>query len=36
MRDCVKPSPGSAMIAELTGDNHYYKRKGKAGEKKHK
>jgi hypothetical protein len=36
MRDCVKPSLGSAMIAELTGDNHYYKRKGKAEEKERK
>jgi hypothetical protein len=36
MRDCVKPSPDLALIAKLIGDNHYYKRKGKAEENKHK
>jgi len=36
MRDCVKPSPDLAMIAEPIGDNHYYERKGKAEEKKDK
>ena len=36
MRDCVKPSPDLAMIAKYICDNHGYKRKGKAEEKKHK
>src|SRR2546421_5606570 len=36
MRDCVKPSPDLAMIAKHICDNHGYKRKGKAEEKKHK
>jgi len=36
MRDCVKPSPDLAMIAEPIGNNRCDKRKGKAEEKKHK
>jgi hypothetical protein len=34
MRDCLKPSPDLAMIAEPIGDNQRYKRKGEAEEKK--